>query len=283
MRDLPQALKTLLASNAYCKANLLRLTTAAGATVVATDADVSISAGSELYPADGISFSGARLHLVRGVQVSQLELSIHANDSDMIGGLPWWVAVRQGVLKNARVELDKAFLQTWTSTAFAVPWFIGYVSESRCIDRSITLTVVSDAARLNTQIPRLLFQAGCMRTLFDTGCGLNVNAFTVAGAVITSPDRTTIAAGLGNPDDWFALGRVTITSGANAGVMRSIARYASGTLYLSYPLPADLAPGDRFTVVPGCDKTRGARGCAKFANQLNYQGTPFVPPPETAI
>lgn len=38
-----------------------------------------------------------------------------------------------------------------------------------------------------------------------------------------------------------------------------------------------------FTAYPGCDKTNGSGGCAKFANTARFKGFPFVPVPETAV
>lgn len=87
---------------------------------------------------------------------------------------------------------------------------------------------------------------------------------------------------LPDPDGWYALGAVTFISGQNAGVRRSIKSYSGQQVELSSPLVFDLAPGDAFTIVPGCDKTQQMCS-AKYNNLANYKGTPFVPKPETMV
>jgi uncharacterized phage protein (TIGR02218 family) len=81
----------------------------------------------------------------------------------------------------------------------------------------------------------------------------------------------------------YALGRIVFTSGANNGISRTIrANDGSGNFTLINPLPNPLAPGDAFTVFPGCDLTT-SRCLAKFNNLNNFKGTPFVPLPQTPL
>ena len=40
--------------------------------------------------------------------------------------------------------------------------------------------------------------------------------------------------------------------------------------------PAALAPDARVVALPGCDRTMGPRGCAKFRNETNYGGQPTL-------
>ncbi|MBE7190375.1 phage BR0599 family protein, partial [Jatrophihabitans endophyticus] len=54
------------------------------------------------------------------------------------------------------------------------------------------------------------------------------------------------------------------------------------SLALAYPLTAAPAAGDAFTVYQGCDH-RLATCQTQFANQANFRGFPFIPPPTLAI
>ena len=45
----------------------------------------------------------------------------------------------------------------------------------------------------------------------------------------------------------------------------------------------NVSAGDAFTIYPGCDKTLGANGCAKFANTARFKGYPFIPTSDTAV
>jgi len=83
---------------------------------------------------------------------------------------------------------------------------------------------------------------------------------------------------------YYDLGTVTFTSGLNTGVSRAVKLFTSGTpatLAFALPWPNAVAPGDRFSICPGCDKQ--ADTCtAKFSNLAHFSAEPYVPAPETA-
>jgi uncharacterized phage protein (TIGR02218 family) len=273
----------LLASQTFVKCNLFTLTLGSGIVYYWTDADIDIVANGQVYDSTGPSISGAKYALVRGMQVSTLDLLVLVKPQDLIAGVPWAVAARSGALKNAQIVVAKAFLPAWGQPAESLVTFSGAVNESAIGEQDVTLTVVSDSNRLNTQVPRLVFQAGCMRTLYDAGCGVSRSAYSVTTTVQTAPNRYTIGVALPQADGYFALGEVIFSSGANAGVRRAVKLHQGGVITLSYPLVLDLALGDAFVLRAGCDRTRGPNGCTKFANLDNFKGTPFIPPPEVAI
>lgn len=90
--------------------------------------------------------------------------------------------------------------------------------------------------------------------------------------------RGEAAAVTATPTDYFNLGRVKWTSGNNDGLAMELKSYDPSTrLYkLFLPMPQDIAVGDTFEVLPGCDKSL-ATCIAKFDNAENFQGLPFVP------
>jgi uncharacterized phage protein (TIGR02218 family) len=283
MRAATPRLQAILASGSFCRCNLFTMTLATGQMYHWTDADVDIVADGLVYSSSGPSFSGAKYSLVRGMQVSTLELAVLVKPTDLVAGVPWFLAARSGALRNAEVLIEKAFMPAWGDAAETMGVFRGYVSESHDGEQEVTLTVVSDSNRLNTAVPRPLFQAGCIRTLYDAGCTVSKAAYTSSAAVLDAPNRYSFSANLGQPDRFFELGELVFTGGANAGVRRSVTSFLGGVFELSYPLVFDLAPGDTFFVRAGCDRTRGANGCEKFANLSNFKGTPFIPPPEVAV
>jgi uncharacterized phage protein (TIGR02218 family) len=283
MRDATPRLQAILASAMFVKCNLFTMTLSNGMAYYWTDADVDIVANNQVYDSHGPDIQGAKYSLVRGMQVSTLDLLVLVKPTDLIAGVPWFLAARSGALKNAEVVIDKAFMPAWGEPAETLGIFKGYVNESSDGDQEVTLTVVSDSNRLNTQVPRAIFQAGCMRTLYDAGCGVSRAAYTMNSTVQSAPNRYSFTSGLGQSDDYFSLGELIFSSGANSGVRRSVKSYKAGVIELSYPLVFDLAPGDTFLVRAGCDRTRGANGCAKFANEANFKGTPYIPPPEVSV
>ena len=283
MRDATPRLVAILETGQFVKCNLMTLTLATGQNCYLTDSDVDIVSNNQVYSSSGPSFQGAKYSLVRGLQVSTLALKMLVKPGDIICGVPWTMAARSGALRNAQVVITKAFMPAWGQPAETLVVFTGYVNESSAGELDVSLSVVSDSNRLNTPIPRAVFQAGCMRTLYDAGCGVSRDAYTYTSAVHDAPNRYSFTSGLAEPDDYFSLGELIFQSGANALVRRSVKSYKDGVIELSYPLAFDLAPGDQFLVRAGCDRTRGANGCLKFNNMPNFKGTPFIPPPEVAV
>jgi uncharacterized phage protein (TIGR02218 family) len=282
MRDASPRLQQILAGGSFVKCNLFTMHLASDLVYFWTDADVDIPVGNQVYSSTGPNIQGAKYSLVRGMQVSTLDLTVLVKPTDLIAGVPWFLAARSGALKNAEILIEKAFMPAWGEPAETLPIFKGYVNSSNDGEQDVVLSVVSDSNRLNTQIPRKIFQAGCMRTLYDPGCGVSRSAYSVNSAVREAPNRYSFTSGVAQSDGYFTLGELIFTSGANAGVRRSVKSFVNGVISLSYPLVFDLQAGDTFVVRAGCDRTRGPNGCAKFANLPNFQGTPFVPPPETS-
>jgi len=282
MREASLRLQQILAGATFVKCNLFTMTLASGAIYFWTDADVDIVVENQVYDSSGPNIRGARYSLVRGMQVSTLDLTVLVKPTDRISGVHWFLAARSGALKNAEILIEKAFMPAWGEPAEKLPIFRGYVDSSSDGEQDVVLSVVSDSNRLNTQIPRELFQAGCMRTLYDPGCGVSRSAYTVESTVNEAPNRYSFTSGVSQSDGYFALGELVFTSGANAGVRRSVKSFINGVIELSYPLVFDLHRGDGFLVRAGCDRTRGPNGCAKFSNLPNFKGTPFIPPPEAA-
>lgn len=283
MRAATPRLQAILASPMFVKCHLYTMTLSSGATYHWTDADVDIVANGQIYDSHGPSIQGAKYNLVRGMQVSELDLLVLVAPTDLVAGVPWPLAARSGALKNAEVVIEKGFMPAWGQPAETLNIFRGYVDASSGGDQEVSLTVVSDSNRLNTQVPRSIFQAGCMRKLYDAGCGVPRDAYTMNSAVMAAPNRYSFSSALRQSENFYALGELIFTSGANSGVRRAVKSYRDGVIELSYPLVFDLVPGDTFLVRAGCDRTRGDNGCAKFANLVNFKGTPYIPPPEMSV
>jgi uncharacterized phage protein (TIGR02218 family) len=283
MRKIEDGLAAILKTRQYVRCNLFTLTLANGVSYYFNDAGVDITVNNQTYPHAGPQFTGAKYELVRGMQVSTLDLNVMMQPTDLIGGVTWAVAARSGLLRNADLLIQRAYAQDWGQPFYALSIFEGYIDESSNIEGGLTLSVVSNAQLLNTSIPRYVFQPGCMRVLYDAGCGVDRAAFSVNGNVQGDFNRVTFGTNLTQADGWFAQGDITFQTGNNAGVRRAVKVYASGAVTLSYPLNFDLADGDAFVIAAGCDHTLGTNGCAKFANQSNFKATPYVPPPESAV
>lgn len=139
-----------------------------------------------------------------------------------------------------------------------------------------------------------LVTPGCNADLGDDRCQVSLAAYTVTGSVssVTSSRKFVIASGQG--DGYFNFGKITFTSGLNDGLSMEVNSYLNdGTLETFLPMPYAVAPGDNFTIYPGCNKVHAANieidssgdeekvwygDCKnKFGNVINFRGFPGVP------
>jgi hypothetical protein len=209
---------------------------------------------------------------------------------DKIGSQPWLAAAQAGALAGATVQVDRAFgpgpfpVQGPFNPTGIVTIFAGTVGELDVGRSAAIVTVYSHLKKLANPLPRNLWQPGCVHTLFDAGCTLSASAFAMNGTVSSlgaqaNQFSSAIAAPLGSGT--YALGRVEMTSGASAGMKRTVRSWAGGVFTLLSSFTNGIAPGDTFTAYPGCDKRYGT--CAAFANTKNFGGVLSVPVPETAV
>ena len=105
---------------------------------------------------------------------------------------------------------------------------------------------------------------------------------SATGSVLTlDGDSTFTASGLDLfADGWFTAGKLTFTSGANAGLAMEVKIHrALGDgvhLTLWQTMARFIEVGDAFIVTAGCDK-RFATCRDRFANTVNFRGFPQIP------
>jgi len=81
---------------------------------------------------------------------------------------------------------------------------------------------------------------------------------------------------------YFALGKVTWTSGQNAGYSQDVRTFAPGAVTLGLPTPYPIAAGDAYSIVAGCDRQIGT--CvASYNNVVNFRGEAYIPGPDVLL
>lgn len=273
------------------KADLYTIALAGGSVLRWSGSDIAL-AGNGLTWALGPGVKRSRVRFTVGVEVDSITVTLTDNAGTTINGQPLIPFIRAGGLANARLQLERAF---WgpgdTGPVGALLWFGGRVAEISRIDRHhAEISVRSSLELLDVMIPRDLYQAGCLNTLYDSACGVNRASYTVAGTAVgaSDPTRITFDPSLAQAAGWFDLGVIAFTSGANAGISRTVKSYSPAALTVLQPWPFPVAPGDAFSIYPGCDKSQtGANGCAKFYSAANvalrFRGHPYVPVAETVM
>jgi uncharacterized phage protein (TIGR02218 family) len=161
--------------------------------------------------------------------------------------------------------------------------FAGKVTSINSIQGATAkLTVSSWMVLLNVNMPRNLYQAGCLHNLYDSGCGMSPAAFDASGTLSAGPQQQSFSTALSMTANYYALGRIVFTSGPNNGVSRTVKSNTSSSITLISPLPNQPTSGDHFTIYAGCDRTQGTCS-SKFNNLPNFKATPFVPLPQTPL
>ena len=214
---------------------------------------------------------------------------------ETIGAVPFLAALRGGVLDTADVIVSRAYfaqVPTWPLPAGgAIPIgttiiFRGVVGEVDLTTSSALITLNDYKSLLSMQMPRNLYQSGCRHQLYDSRCTLSSAGYTQSGSAASGSSRGSIlsSASIAAPSGsgTYALGRLVMTSGLNAGFSRLVTSWSGGVMFsLLNPFPFNIATGDTFTVSAGCDKQMAT--CSKFNNLANFGGEPFIPMPDVSL
>ena len=275
-----------------------------------TGADMPLTYGGNTFACaadNGTTQPGIKRGAIRhakGLEVQTLDLTLLCGQTVQMGGIPLPLFAHNGGFDGARVLLEWVPMGPagWGDTSLgSVVIFDGAVASVEPETVQVVLHVKSDLEKLTYPMPRNLFQPGCLNAFGDAGCGLNVASLAVAGTATGTPSSTVIPSALAQASGYFAMGVLTMTSGAASGARRTVSAFSGGTLTLSTPLPAAPAAGDTFTVTPGCNRTLGAMvkpssdpstwwfdltpgDCqTKFSNKIHYRGVPWIPPAETTL
>jgi uncharacterized phage protein (TIGR02218 family) len=222
-----------------------------------------------------------RTRSVIGLEVDTMDLSLLSNADVQVGNVPLAQFARLGGFDGARVQVDRYFSSSWQSEACgSLNLFTGRVADVDLTGTQVKLTVNSDLELLNIKMPRNIFMAQCLHTLYDSGCGLASGNFTVTGNTTANSTTLQINCNLAQAAGYFDLGVIRFSTGDNAGVERTVKLHTTGVLIPSFPFPYTPSAGDLFTARPGCDKRYATCNSAKFSNGGNFRGFEFIPAPE---
>ncbi len=188
--------------------------------------------------------------------------------------------IEAGRYDGARVE---AWMVNWADPVDRLLQFRGQIGEITRANGAFRAEITGLSEMLNTVQGRV-YQTPCTAVLGDGSCGVNLTdpTFSGTGAVtdVVERKRLTLSGLSGYGAGWFQRGRLTVTSGAAAGLVGVVkVDIRSGGLHvveLWESLRAEIAPGDSVRLDAGCDK-RAATCRDKFANILNFRGFPDIP------
>lgn len=236
------------------------------------DEDIVLD-GVTCRAATGLTGSEATQKLgmaVDGSEISGILADESLNEHDLAAGR----------YDAAAVEI---WLVDWSEPDLRVPLAKGTLGEVKREGVGFTAEVHGLSSRLAEESGRL-FTATCDADLGDARCKINLDdpAFHGSGVVTALEGTSTFAvSGLDAfADGWFSQGKLTFSSGENAGIAMEVKSHVNDTrgvtITLWQAMPEPIAVGDTFSVTAGCDK-RFSTCHDKFNNVVNFRGFPFIP------
>lgn len=156
--------------------------------------------------------------------------------------------------------------------------FEGFIAQAS-FDGSLeaTLTLQPFTSQFKRSAPRYTYQSLCNHVLYDAQCKIARGSFTYVGLAsgIDQTLRTLTINGLsGQGADWAVGGWVAFPAGGNDD-QRLIIAQAGDTVTLLSNF-AEVVLGSNVDVFAGCAHDIGTCN-TKFANVINFGGTPYVP------
>jgi uncharacterized phage protein (TIGR02218 family) len=276
VKTLPPGLQAHLDSGATTLCWCWKLTRGDGAVQGFTDHDRALTFDGVTYEAVS-GFTASEVQSSLGLAVDNLTVSgalssASLNETDLAVGL----------YDNARVEIWRI---NWTDVSQRVLMRAGTLGEVTRNGHAFQAEMRGLAQALNQPVGRV-FGHLCDADLGDARCTVAVGAAPGVVAVAADARRFTVT-GLGAfASGHFTSGKLTFTSGGNAGRAMEVKRHGvSGgivSIELWQAMSEPVATGDGFDVVPGCDKLFST--CqTKFGNGANFRGFPHMPGNDAVI
>jgi len=274
MKAISADLQTHLESGATTLCWCWKIARNDGATQGFTDHDTSIAFGGTTYEAAS-GFTASDVQSSLGLAVDNLTV-VGALNSDTINERD----LASGLYDDASIEIWRV---NWNAPDQRVLMRKGSLGEVQRGRTAFQAEVRGLAHILNQPVGRA-FGYSCDADLGDARCtfALDNAAFAGSGIVTTVGDnrRLTVSGLESFADGWFTNGKLTFTSGANAGRAMEVKRHGVSNLGVSIelwqPMSDAIAISDAFAITAGCDKQFST--CkARFNNAANFRGFPYMP------
>jgi len=163
--------------------------------------------------------------------------------------------------------------------------FSGVVGDITWTDQGMSMEAISELKKLEKNIART-YTANDPYSFGDPEWGLAEGPYTFTGTVntvLTPRYKFTMTGDAASqPDQYFSYGKITWTTGLNAGRESEVRIHLSSnnSLELYVPTGYNISNGDQFTALAGYDGSFD-QAKTKFNNAVNFGGFPHIKPPKT--
>lgn len=230
-----------------------------------------------------ITFDGQLYSSIIGFENDSInsKLDIECDESEVISILNSQFITEKdliaGKYDNAKVEI---FVINYNDLSMGkVILLTGYLSDIKCEDGKFFAKLNGISNELKKTIGEV-FSPLCREELCGGKCGLLSSNYTMSGSVSSISDNSQFYSDASDitakSQGYFDYGIITFTSGSNNGLSMEIKQFSSGNFILTMEMPYNIAIGDSFNVIAGCDK-KFSTCCEKFNNAINFRGEPHLP------
>lgn len=268
MQTLASAFATHIGQEVTTLATCWSITRRDGTVLRFTDHDRDLSVGGHSYKSEG-SMTPSAVSSQAGLAVDNLEfegvLSATAiTEADILAGKYDHAEISIFMVNHADTAMGQLHLKT------------GWLGEVTLQGGQFMAEMRGISSRLQNLVGEV-YTNTCRAQLGDARCGVNLTGFTVTGTVTgVEASHAFTDSSRAEANNYFASGKVTFTSGANAGVSMEVRDFSAGRFGLFLPMPGPIAVGNTYTAIAGCDKQFDS--CiAKFNNATRFRGEPHVP------
>lgn len=273
MKTISPALASHLAGEVTTLATCWKLTRRDSTVLGYTDHDRDIVFESVTYKA-ATGFTPSAIKNSAALSVDNLDVEGMLSDGDITE-----TDIYAGKYDFAAIDIFQVNYNDLTQGALKLRR--GWLGELSLHKHQFVAEVRGLTQRLSQTIGEL-FSASCRATLGDERCKVVLSGHTVTGSItgVTSNQQFKDSA-RSETTGIFNFGLMTFTGGLNSGLSIEVKEYSlpsagNGQITLVLPMPFNLAAGDTYTLIKGCDKT--IETCkSRFDNVLNFRGEPSVP------
>lgn len=274
MRAIPAALQAKLESGVTTLAQAWKLSRRDGVVAGFTDHDCDLVF-------DGVTFR-AGTGFAASEATGRFDLSVEGGE---IAGALDGDGLSEADLAAGRYDAAEieTWLVDWSDVSLRVLTARGRLGEVKR-EGIAFIAEIRGLADLLSQESGRLYTSKCNADLGDGRCRVDLGdpAWRGDGSVGALLGTSIfVAAGLAAfADGYFTAGRLSWTSGVNAGLAIEVKQHRAydGEVVLSLwqAMPEPIAAGDTFAVTAGCDKMLAT--CRdRFANSANFRGFPHMP------
>lgn len=156
-----------------------------------------------------------------------------------------------------------------------VRYWQGNVENISVVRGTATVRVPSPlASALSAEFPTVYFQTPCNHTLFDAGCQIDPEDWTVTTAIVSAVNTTieVTPASVGALDGQLIGGDAVLASGER----RMIVAQVDDTITVNYPF-ASANEDDELVLLTGCDLALMGDCKTRYDNTINHGGFGFIP------